>query len=351
MHRTLRAAAGSEASSGDGGASGGSAVGAAVRSVRSPPDLYQQAGTRLQSLLNGVGDGEEELFSQTLFDESPETKVQLAVAAGAAICCGCWLACSVCGLDPAGGASLSGHSAAAAAVGAAAAAPLVAVKAALWTDQAQRQLPFLEQVQRTQAQRQLPFLEQVQRTQVVPSVLLLLPACTGGVAKTLSAYASWAGLDGLPGYVPPAAALLVTATLAGAVKVVETSVSEEEYETVRAALDNADRFYRITAAPAPPAAAAQPAGSGGGPDAAADAFRAVALTWLANNFVAGRFAGALAAAEVIYLGALWQLSGDLAAPLAAALAGSAVDFSAIQRQGLLRATRRKAKGPQGGSPP
>ena len=146
-------------------------------------------------------------------------------------------------------------------------------------------------------------------------------------------------------------------------QVLDTSVSVEEYDTVKTALDNADRYYRVVLPDqalgsslegggpggAPPHGAAAAASTSPAAAAArsAAAFRQVALTWLASNMVAARFAGALAAGEVIFLGLLWHATGDLAAPMAAALVGSAVDFTAIQRQGLLRAARRQAKGPRG----
>jgi hypothetical protein len=57
-----------------------------------------------------------------------------------------------------------------------------------------------------------------------------------------------------------------------------------------------------------------------------EAFKNVALMWLAKRQVAARFAGAISSFEVFYLGLLWLETGDLAAPLAAALAINAVDF-------------------------
>lgn len=58
--------------------------------------------------------------------------------------------CWVCGLDPLGGASLSLDTARAAAVGGAAAAPLVALKWLLWSEQARRQWDFLDDIHRVQ---------------------------------------------------------------------------------------------------------------------------------------------------------------------------------------------------------
>lgn len=45
----------------------------------------------------------------------------------------------------------------------------------------------------------------------------------------------------------------------------------------------------------------------------------------------GQLAASLAVIEVAYLGLLWHETGDLAAPLAAALAAGCVDFWYIRR--------------------
>jgi hypothetical protein len=157
---------------------------------------------------------------------------------------------------------------------------------------------------------------------VVPGVLILLPATTGGIAKSLEMYCEVAG-SAPPDFLPSLGALLITATIAGVAKVAETSVTLEEYEVVRNALENADRYYRVMAMDrdSTPADARR----------AADAFRTVALTWMARNQVAVRFAAALGALEVIFLGVLWQQTGDLAAPMVAALGAAAVDFAHIRR--------------------
>ena len=67
------------------------------------------------------------------------------------------MVCWVCGLDPLGGASLSAATARAAAVGGAAAAPLVALKALLWSEPARRQWDVLDDIHRRQV-RAAPFL-------------------------------------------------------------------------------------------------------------------------------------------------------------------------------------------------
>ena len=53
---------------------------------------------------------------------------------------------------------------------------------------------------------------------MVPGVLILLPATTGGITKSLSMYGAMAGAS-LPDFLPGVFALMITATIAGVGKV------------------------------------------------------------------------------------------------------------------------------------
>jgi hypothetical protein len=297
---------------------------------RRPVDHYRQAGQRLRSLLAGVGDGEDELLNSMLEEEPAASKLVLCTLAAAAISGGAALVCWVCGLDPLGGASLSPDTARAAAIGGAAAVPLVALKLLIWSEQARQQWDVLDDIHRKQVEAFKPLMCNLSSaqmllllaTEVVPGMLILLPATTGGITKALEMYSGMAQVT-LPEFLPGVLALCITALIAGAGKVAETSVSIEEYEVVEEALENADRFYRLTAV--------GPNSSPAEAQRAAEAFRSVALLWLARNQVATRAAGILGAAEIFYLGVLWQCTGDLAAPMVAALGSAAVDFANIRR--------------------
>lgn len=65
---------------------------------------------------------------------------------------------------------------------------------------------------------------------------------------------------------------------------------------------------------------------------AAEAFRTVALTWLARKRVAARLAAILAGCEVAYLGLLWLNVDDLTAPVVAALIAGAVEFTFMRQR-------------------
>lgn len=120
------------------------------RPRRPPVDHFRAAGQRLRNLLNGVGDGEEEMLNNMLEEQPAEEKMAMCLFAGGLISTAAAAVCWLCGLDPLGGASLSFDSLRAAAVGGAAATPLVAAKALLWSEGARRQLPFLEDIHRAQ---------------------------------------------------------------------------------------------------------------------------------------------------------------------------------------------------------
>jgi hypothetical protein len=296
-------------------------------------DPYRAAGQRLERLLAGAGDGEEELLNNLLMEESVDRKVFIAALAGVGISTVACVACWCCGLDPVGGASLSLGTLRAAAIGGAAALPLVAVKGFLWSDKAQSILPFLEDVNQQQINEFQPILYQlnpaqtvlVMGSEVIPGLLILLPAATGGCRKLLEMYFDLAGVETTTAHNPFAAAASVSiaALLVAGSKLVELTPSTEEYETVKDALDNADRFYSLV-------------GQGRDTNVAdaksnAAAFRAVAVTWLARRQVAARFAALLATFEVLFLGTLWHYTGDFAAPLVAGLASAAVDFAGIKK--------------------
>jgi hypothetical protein len=302
-------------------------------------DPYRAAGQRLERLLAGAGDGEEELLNNLLMEENVDRKVFIAALAGVGISTVACIACWACGLDPVGGASLSLGSLRAAAIGGAAALPLVAIKGFLWSDKGHLMLPFLEDVQQQQIDEFQPILYQlnpaqtllVMGSEVIPGLLILLPAATGGCRKLLEMYFELAGVESTAAITASAAhnpfaaaaSVSIAALLVAGSKLVELTPSTEEYDTVKDALENADRFYSLV-------------GQGRDSNAAdaksnASAFRAVAVTWLARRQVAARFAAVLATLEVLFLGTLWHGTGDFTAPLVAGLASAAVDFAGIKK--------------------
>jgi len=293
-------------------------------------DPYTQAGKRLDRLLSGLGDGEDELLDSMLMEQSVEKKIGLAVVAGSLVCGAAVLSCLFLELDPLGGAQLSISSLKAAGIGALASVPLCVFKNALWSDTAHKELPFLQELQKTQMDDFKPILSGLSFTQtgiimaceVVPTILIVFPAFVGGIMNMLEMYrqASDGIQNSVPETIPPLVALTIVSLLSGISKLIDQGPSPEEYDVIKDALDNADRFYKVMAGP------------GENNESSKEAFKNVALLWLARRQVAARFAGAVSSFEIFYLGLLWFETGDLTAPMIAALALNAVDFIQMTRR-------------------
>lgn len=65
-------------------------------------DYFRAAGHRLERLLAGVGDGEDEFFDQMILEQSPEQKLLLSAVAGGVLTGGALFLCWLCQLDPLG---------------------------------------------------------------------------------------------------------------------------------------------------------------------------------------------------------------------------------------------------------
>ncbi len=78
----------------------------------------------------------------------------------------------------------------------------------------------------------------------LPLLFLLLPVAQGGLAASYSHYndALAAGIGArLPEHLGVGLAMLATAGVVGVSKGLELSVSDEEYDVVKSAVENADR--------------------------------------------------------------------------------------------------------------
>ena len=86
-------------------------------------------------------------------------------------------------------------------------------------------------------------------------------------------------------------------------------------------MDNADRYYKVMTNNV----------AGRDPDSAAQAFKAVASQWLQQRQQACLVLAVLTAGEVSFLGLLWRVTDDMAAPLAAAMILTAVEYAFIKK--------------------
>jgi hypothetical protein len=127
-----------------------------------------------------------------MLEEQPaEHKLALVLLAAGLVSGAAAAVCWLCGIDPAGGASLSTDTLRAAAVGGAAAAPLVAFKASLWSEPARRQLPFLDDIHKAQADAFKPVMANLNGPQTV--VLLASGVASASVPRAAAAVQPPAG--------------------------------------------------------------------------------------------------------------------------------------------------------------
>lgn len=296
-------------------------------------DPFVAAGSRLQSLLSGIGDGEEEVLESYLSEQAPEFRMSLSLLAGGVISSGALALCWLTGSDPWGGASVSFHSLVAATLGAVSCVPLLMLRAGMWTSEARRHFPVLEELQRWQAEQSSPIVRDMSPAQMavivcceaLPTTLMTLPAAQGGLTASFEIYASHIREWGLsvPEVGPPIAALAITALLAACARLFEHAVTQEEHEVVATAMQNADRYYRVMTN--------SMNGTTKDPDNAAKAFKAVASQWLQQRQQACTVLAVLTAGEVLFLGLLWRLTGDMAAPLTAATMMTAVECAFVRK--------------------
>lgn len=100
-------------------------------------------------------------------------------------------------------------------------------------------------------------------------------------------------------------------------------------EVVATAMDNADRYYQVMTTRTVDDTVKDPRD-------AAQAFKAVASQWLQQRWQASTVLAALSAGEVFFLGLLWRLTDDMAAPLAASMMMSSVEYAFMRKMGTKR---------------
>ncbi|KAJ9523492.1 hypothetical protein QJQ45_007236 [Haematococcus lacustris] len=336
-------------------------------------DEFVQASYRLQNLLSGVGDGEAEMLDSILSNATPDAKLGTQTALAGALVFVSVVISFLSGNDPTGayrslprcarltwrllcafadsvwpageeaaatamfatlctgGATLTFDSLAAAGIGALAALPLVAFRAWSWSAGGSRALPQFEDMHLAQLQTLSPWLAHLTTWHValllvvetVPPTMLLLPAAQGGLTAAVGLYSTaFSQVDTAAAAAPDATVqlgcLLLTAAVAAMGKGMELGVTDSEFEVVQQALGNSDRYYRVMATDinTRPNSAQR----------ASLAFRSVVAAWLSTRNDAALAACGLCFVDVLFLGGLWRASGDLTAPVVAAVLINAVDY-------------------------
>ncbi|KAF5829501.1 hypothetical protein DUNSADRAFT_15985, partial [Dunaliella salina] len=308
-------------------------------------------------------EGEEELIDGILAEEPAASKLQIQLAVAALVTTVSVFLATLAGQDPWGGTSLSLGSLQSVGVGLGLAAPLVALRAWSWTPQASQQtLSHLADARLTQLEEVAPWFTNLKgwdvamlmALEVVPATLLLFPATQGCLLGALDLYARLSSGYQLGDDLPVLSnqplvqlgCLSLTTSIAALGKGLELTVTEQEFNVVTAAVENADRYYRVMATGVYRRAADA--------EYAARAFRAVAQAWFEMRAEACVAAAGVCALDVMALGGMWYGTHSLLAPAAAALAINSVDYFNFhtiikQREMKAQAAITKKSQPSGGS--
>lgn len=298
-------------------------------------DPFKAAATRLECLLNGSGEGDEEYVEQLVEEEGSEFKVTVSMLMGSLILLGSFGLSTVFGSDPWGGMSFSYHSLGAGLIGLLAAKPLAAVKLWSWTPDGEKSFPVLQHLHSHQVKQSKPWLSDLTLAQVltvmlaetIPPLFLLFPASQAAVTCLLTV--SDAMVNPFPSGCPVPAELVaggtlaITAALSGLVASSEYAVTDAEYQVVDSAVANADRYYRVMAADL--------ASSGTDVASASSAFKSVAVSWVESRMEAAKAATTSVLLTTVYLGILYNITHDMTAPLVAACLAGGVDYVNMYR--------------------
>lgn len=320
---------------------------------------------------------------------NPEERLTLFTNLGTLLLLAEVLVCWLFGeLDPLGGMDFNTQSAHAAVLGAAYGVPLLLCSVAARTKLFKRSFPVLDQLHRQQADLQGHFTAGMNPTQVgiwlsfiiVPGLLTMLPATRAGVLWSVSfaqqaLLQTWgSGLTFPPLHLGPLALLLppiVSCYLAGAASASCLGVRPRHIEVLRDAVRSADAYFRLAAARQPGnvwpggARSAGVTGGSGGPSAqygstvfassssltleqdlseseadddgylteaaasmgqvAADAFKTLAMVWLVSRRHVAQLSCILTGINVMYFSMVWAATGDMTAPIVAAMLHAGVE--------------------------
>eukprot|EP00803_Ostreobium_quekettii_P004933 evm.model.scf_3101.2 EVM.evm.TU.scf_3101.2 scf_3101:12162-15715(-) len=294
------------------------------------------AAARLKSLLSGAGAREDELLHNILQQEPPLRRVMESVRVGSLSVAACVLMCWLCGNDPAGGADISSRTLFAGLAGLVAAMPVAFLHRVLWSPKATSQYTVLrlftlrraEYYQLWLSGLSCPQYAVILTMEALQMVSFFLPTVMGCIMSSTQLYSHlvWdrMGIE-LPEALPCGLGMMVSCVLFGMMQAGMSSPTPEERNAVMSAINNADRYYKVVSM------------SGVVPGARdstlnSEAFKFVAQKWLQRNNLTSVLAGALGIADMLYLGVLWQLTGNLVTPMVVALVSSSIEVDRVLQQ-------------------
>lgn len=306
----------------------------------SNPDPYEVAARRLQGLLEDADWDNDDLVRAEIGSYPAEMRLTLFSNLGSFATVGAFIISWLCGEDPLGGSSLTEETLEAAFLGVAYAAPLVLCSVVSRTKFMRTCFPVLAHLHHSQNQLLEPFVSELTPTQltiltsflVIPGTLLLLPAMKGSLGALYDFVQGGLGSSGMAFHMPvylvnefacflPAcfSALFVGRAIAN-----QLAVRESEYFAIRDALQNSDRYFRLTLSMDRNASERVS-------QTTSQAFKSLAIVWLLMKKKTTQLGFMLTALNITYYGLIWQETGDLATPAVTAMILTLVEFWFVQR--------------------
>jgi len=285
---------------------------------------------RLDTLISGIGRGEDELFHSAMRETEPFQKVSGYIAATGVLGSIAVVIGNFLGLDPWGGLSLSTDTAEAALLGALFSLPLVRLHNMKWSSEDRRQIPALSVIRADTSTADRPLLEGMTRAQlaavaaseaVLRSVweLAVVQQAIAAAVVTCIGDEPWATGNA------PQCEMLAAGIAALLFAVIKASTASAQFhgdpkqaDVVHSAMQNCERYYTVVNTDQCSAGSM------------ARAFKAVALIWFQQRRDAVSLAWWMNAAEVLYVSGAWRATGNLAAPAVILALSKWVDIIGLQ---------------------
>lgn len=285
------------------------------------------ASQRLESLLAGAGDGEDELVSMAMREVAPAKKTAAYCLAGGVVGSVATFVCYLLHLDPYGGMSLSMDSVRAALFGATLALPVMAIQYMKWSPVLTQRFPALNAIRAREEKEEGslyagmtdPQLVGITVTGSAVTCVCELAFLQEGLQTIVTDILGTWGVSTTE-TLPVIAALVLGSAGRGLLGEANYAIDPEEREVLRNALSNCDRYYDVM---------------GTDKDKAHDmaiAFKAVVYVYLRDNMSTKTWAFWTSAAQMAYLIFLWRTTGNLAAPIVALSMATSVDIREYKKR-------------------
>eukprot|EP00873_Tetraselmis_striata_P038242 jgi/Tetstr1/458506/TSEL_044912.t1 len=285
------------------------------------------ATQRLESLLAGTGDGEDELMNNAMREVAPVQKTAAYCVAGGVVGSLATFLCTLLELDPYGGMDLSRGTLEAAMWGFLLAPPAMATQYMKWSPSVSERFPALTSLRELKEEEEGSLYSGMTDAQLAAITLTAsFSACVfeisllqGGVEQLGTGILANLQLQDVR-QAAVAAALVLGTLVRGLAEAAAFEAETEEIQVISNALENCDRYYTV-----------MDANKDNAGEMAA-AFKTVAFVWFQQKKKAQVWAFWSNAFNIAYLIFLWRLTGNLASPIVALSMATYVDVKEYKKR-------------------